>query len=146
MGNVASVPPVLKTLDLYNSITSLGGHHAGRGNILCQTLYVMEVWHMVTQFLVAVAYLFLDPELPVSEYGTWETILEGFRDIAFTSGWTRIIGHGIFINLLDELTLTSPGNASGGTSPASRQSGDSNDSVDSPLMEMQDLVLHNAAL
>lgn len=107
LGNVVSVPPVLRTLDKYNSVTSLGGHHAGRGNILCQTLYVVEVWHMVTQLLVAIGHFFLDPNLPLSQYGVWDTTLQGFRQIAFSSGWTRIIAHAVFINLLDELVLTS---------------------------------------
>jgi len=60
LGNVVTGPPVLKTLQMYNSLTSIGGHHAGRGSILCQTLVVVEWWQMMTQLLCAIGFALLD--------------------------------------------------------------------------------------
>lgn len=105
--NVVTGPPVLRTLKMYNSATSLGDH-AGRGTILCQTLVVIEWWHMLTQLLCAIGYAALDRNKAVSEYTLLDVVLKGFHDIAFSSIWTRVMAHAIFINLLDELYLTSP--------------------------------------
>jgi len=106
LGTVVTGPPVLKTLKMYNSLTTVGGQHAGRGNILCQTLYVTEVWCMIAQILCAVGYAFQDPTKPKNEYTALDCVLAGFRDIAFVSGWTRVLIHSIFVNLLDELSMT----------------------------------------
>lgn len=56
LANVVTGPPVLSTLKQFNTVTSIGGHHAGRGSILCQTLVVVEWWHMITQLLCAVGF------------------------------------------------------------------------------------------
>ena len=84
LGNVISGFPVMRTLRTYNSVTSLGGHHAGRGNILCQTLLVVEIWFMLTQFLCAIGYAFNNNNKPMAEYSAWDSVLQGFQDFAFT--------------------------------------------------------------
>ncbi|KAL3934325.1 MAG: hypothetical protein SGBAC_009935 [Bacillariaceae sp.] len=114
LGNVVTGPPVLKTLKMYNSLTNVGSHHAGRGNILCQTLYVFEVWCMITEFLCAVGYGFGDHSKSKSDYTAWDSMLLGFRGISFFSFFTRVLVHSIFVNLLDELSLTSGSSAASG--------------------------------
>lgn len=118
LANVVTGPPVLKTLKQFNSVTSIGGHHAGRGSILCQTLVVVEWWHMITMLLCAIGFALLNTAKPSADYTLWETMLQAFRNFAFTSGWTRVLAHAIFINLLDELYLTSQTTSSGGVNGA----------------------------
>jgi len=107
LANALTGPPVLRTLKLYNSVTCIGnGPHAGRGSILCQILVIVEWWHMITQFLCSMGFALKASGRPPTT--VWEVMLEGFRDVAFTSGWVRVLVHAIFINLLDEISLTSP--------------------------------------
>lgn len=118
LGKVLTGPPVLKTLRTYNSVTTFGGNHAGRGNILCQTLVIIEWWHMLTQLLCAVGFALLDPTKDAMEYTLFDTALQGFRDIAFASGWTRVLAHAIFINLLEEVYLTTSSSTGDAESPS----------------------------
>lgn len=100
IANVVSVPPILATLNLYNSISTQGGHHNGRGTLIAQSLYVIECWFLITQLMSAVGYMF-------QQYGVvWnqtQHVLAAFRDVAFTSDWLRVLGHSVFFNLIDEL-------------------------------------------
>lgn len=144
LGNVITGPPVLRTLRLYNSLTSVGGYHTGRGNIACQTLVVVEYWHMITQGICAIAFALWDPNISHTQYSLYDTILQGCRDIAFTSGWTRVLVHAIFINLMDELVLlqSSSTSASSATSSTSTQDNDDSDleSQQTRKAEMTSLV------
>lgn len=106
LGNVISAPPILSTLKMYNSVTSIGGHHNGRGTVMAQTLVVAEYWYVATQLLCFVG-LALDRHNGDQDDTSWDYCLKAFRDIAFVSDWTRVCVHGIFINLLDELYLSS---------------------------------------
>lgn len=110
VGNIISGPPVLKTLTMYNSVTSVGGHHHGRGSIMSQTMMVAEYWYIITQFLCVLGLAF-DKHEPKENYTQWDYCLEAFRDIAFVSDWTRVCFHGVFINQLDEMYMTSASSA-----------------------------------
>jgi hypothetical protein len=102
LGNVCSGLPVLKTLGMYNSVTSVGGHHHGRGTIMSQTMVAVEYWYIVAQLLCVIGLAF-DKHEKVENYSQWDYCLEAFRDIAFVSDWTRVCFHGVFMNLLDEM-------------------------------------------
>jgi hypothetical protein len=108
VANIVSTPLIIQTIKLYNSVTSVGGHHHGRGTIMAQTLLVIEYWHLIIQLFSALGYA-LDPQgKDVENYSPWENCLKAFRDVAFVADWTRVLGHGIFLNLLDEMALVSP--------------------------------------
>ena len=49
IGNAISALPVLRTLKTYNSVTTRGGNHEGRGTILSQTLMTVERWYALVQ-------------------------------------------------------------------------------------------------
>jgi hypothetical protein len=112
LANVASGPPVLETLKVYNNLISVGGHHNGRGNMISQSLVVVEYWHIATQLLCAIGYA-LDRHSEVEAYTQWDYLLEAFRAISFVSDWTRVLAHAIFMNILDELFLTSISSSGG---------------------------------
>jgi len=108
LANVVSSPPVLRTLMLYNSVTSIGGlHHNGRGTLISQTLMTVEYWHIATQLLCFMGYA-MDRHIKVRDYAQIDHILLAFREVSFISDWTRVCAHAVFINLLDELFLSSP--------------------------------------
>ena len=115
LANILSTPAVLKTLGLFNTVTTRGGHHDGRGTIMSQTLMVVEYWHFVTQTLCAMGYAFDAHKEQVADYTQWDQCLAAFRSISFVSDWLRVCAHAIFINLLDEMFLSSsPTSDSGG--------------------------------
>eukprot|EP00797_Seminavis_robusta_P014023 Sro2137_g316070.1 n/a (300) ;mRNA; f:17065-17966 len=97
LGNIISAPPVLSTMAMYNSVTSVGGHHRGRGTIMAQTIVVAEYWYIITQSLCFLG-LALDKHSGEDDYSSWDYCLKAFRNIAFVSDWTRVCVHGIFIN------------------------------------------------
>ena len=108
LGNLVSAPPILHTMQMYNSLTSVGGlHHDGRGTISGQTLVIVEYWHVVTQLLCVLGFALDKHHASEEDYSQWDYCLKAFRDIAFVSDWTRVCVHGMFINLLDEMYLTS---------------------------------------
>jgi len=121
LGNVASSPPVLSTLTLFNSVTTprVGLHHDGRGTIISQTLAAVEYWFVATQLLCAVGFAFDRRVQDPAQWTQLDQLLESFRQIAFVSDWTRILAHSVFINQLDEMYLASSGgrrsSAGGGT-------------------------------
>lgn len=106
LASVVATPFVLQTLKLYNRVTTVGGHHASRGTLLCQTLATVEYWNFVIQLLSAVGFAFLN-EKDYHDYTQWDHLLHSFRDIGFVADWTRVAMHAIFLNLLDELYLSS---------------------------------------
>lgn len=118
LGNVISGPPVLRTLGMYNSVTSAGGHHHGRGSIMGQTMVVVEYWYIATQLLCVLGLAF-DKRVNEQAYTQWDYCLKAFREIAFVSDWTRVCFHGVFINLMDEMYLTSA-STSNPSSPSSQ--------------------------
>lgn len=105
LATVISTPPVLDTLKMFNSVTTRGGHHEGRGTVLSQSLMATEWWFAVTQLLCAIGYG-LEVSKDPSEYTLWDSILAAFRKIKFLSDWTRILVHAIFMNQLDEIYLS----------------------------------------
>lgn len=107
IGNAFSGPPVLRTLRLFNTVTTRGGHHDGRGTIMSQSLMVVEYWHLVAQILCALGYA-LDPHKDLANNTQWDHCLVAFRSISFVSDWLRVCAHAMFINLLDEMFLSSP--------------------------------------
>jgi hypothetical protein len=125
LANVASGPPVLETLKVYNTLISVGGHHNGRGNMISQSLVVVEYWHIATQLLCAIGYA-LDRHMEMDAYTQWDYLLEAFRAISFVSDWTRVLAHAIFMNILDELFLTGI-SSSGPPGPGNNNNDPSND-------------------
>ena len=116
LGNIVSTPSILQTMKMYNSLTSVGGHHEGRGTITGQTMVIVEYWHLITQLLCVIGFA-LDKRHTNNDgdNSQWDNCLKAFRDIAFVSDWTRVCVHGMFINLLDEMYLTSTSSSGGAT-------------------------------
>lgn len=104
--SLASIP-VLRTLRQYNSVTTVGLHINGRGNVLSQSLMLVEYWNIVIQILVAVGYAY-NRGIPEDEYNEWDEILLSFRSISFAADWTQVLMHAIFMNVLDELHSLNP--------------------------------------
>ena len=131
LGNVVSSPPVLDTLKVFNTVTTRGGHHSGRGSILSQSLAIVEYWFLTTQFLCAIGFA-LDRRLEdPSQETQLDLVLSAFREISFVSEWTRILGHSLFINQLDELFLSTPtGGASSHDAATAETTSDDGDDVD----------------
>lgn len=101
---------------MFNSVTTRGGHHSGRGTVLSQSLVATEWWFAITQLLCAIGHGW-ERSVAKSEYTIMDSILEAFRDLVFISDWTRILMHAIFMNQLDELYLSySPSGTNGGES------------------------------
>lgn len=116
LGNIVGTPSILQTMKMYNSLTSVGGlHHHGRGTITGQTMVIVEYWHLITQLLCVIGFALDRRHTNDADYSQWDNCLKAFRDIAFVSDWTRVCVHGMFINLLDEMYLTSS-SSSGSTS------------------------------
>lgn len=125
IGNAVSSPPVLTTLRMFNTVSTQGGHHDGRGNIMSQTLMVIEYWFIATQIACAIGFA-LDRRNDKTEYNQLDELLAGFREIAFVSDWLRVCGHAMFVNQLDELYLAS----SSGPSSGRTERGASGDDVE----------------
>lgn len=106
IANAISTPPVLRTLRLFNLVTTRGGHHDGRGTIISQSLAVVEYWHVAMQLLCALGYAF--DQHTTGNWSQLDHVLSSFRAISFVSDWMRVCAHAIFINQLDELFLISP--------------------------------------
>lgn len=103
---LASIP-VLRTLRQYNSVTTVGLRINGRGNILSQSLMMVEYWHLIVQLLGAVGYA-CNTGRPEDEHTAWDVILCSFRNIGFVADWTRVLSHAIFMNVLDEIYSLPP--------------------------------------
>ena len=106
LANAISGPPVLRTLKMFNGLTSIGGPQEGRGSLLAQSLVVVEYWHLVMQLLSFIGYA-MNRGGTGGGGGQWDACLQAFRGISFISDWTRVLAHAIFINILDEMQLTS---------------------------------------
>jgi hypothetical protein len=119
IGNAISSLPVISTLKVFNSVTTHGGVHGGRGTILSQSLMVVEYWNVVGQILCAIGFAF-DRHTKPDLYSQWDVLLDSFRDIAFVLDWTRILAHSLFINQLDELHLSQPPASSSNSNGSAR--------------------------
>ena len=73
-------------------------------------MVVCEYWYIITQLLCVLGLAF-HKHKGEENYTQWDYCLKAFRDIAFISDWTRVCFHGVFINLLDEMYLTSGSSA-----------------------------------
>lgn len=131
LGNAISSPPVVSTLKTFNSVTTRGGNHEGRGTILSQSLMAVEYWYVVVQVLGVIGFAMNRGK--VDETTQLDEFFSAFRQASFVLDWTRILAPALFINQLDELYLTSPqSNDSSGTASSSASAANGTDLV--PLM------------
>jgi hypothetical protein len=100
LANVASGPPVIRTLKSYNTFTTSQSH--GRGLVLAQTLCVIEYWHLFLQLASAAAYAFNRHE-SAAEETMLDLTMAAARSIAFAADWTRVLFHATFLNQLEEM-------------------------------------------
>lgn len=99
--------PVLKTLRLYASVTTLGGRQHGRGPILVQILMVIEYWYLTTSLLSFVGEAADDvhENLDQAEGRPIQILLQAIRHNQDNGvdDWTRLVLHSVFLNSIDEL-------------------------------------------
>lgn len=110
LGNLAeacSCLPILKTLKVYSSVTTVGGNQHGRGPVMTQILKVIEYWYLLTSILS-----FLGDAI---DGDTTDNDLENtnFVQLLFLAirqnqdngvdDWTRLVLHSVFLNSIDEL-------------------------------------------
>eukprot|EP01083_Nonionella_stella_P023756 65705_1 len=122
--NAISSIPVVQTLKTFNTVTTRGGNHEGRGSILSQTLMTVEYWYVAVQLMSAIGFAMNREK--VDETTQLDELWAAFREASFMLDWIRILSHAIFINQLDELYLTSPPHQS--------------DSKTQPTASSQDLI------
>ena len=109
IGNALSGVPVILTMRLYDSVVCADSVHRGRGNILSQTLVMVEYWHIMTQLLCAIGYAFYnydDNDVIIKNLPNPQmfSLLKAFKGIAFPSDWIRLFCHSIMLNRIDEIS------------------------------------------
>ena len=109
IGNALSGVPVILTMRLYDSVVSADSVHRARGNILSQTLVMVEYWHIMTQLLCAIGYAFNsydDNDVIIKNLPNPQifSLLNAFKSIAFPSDWIRLFCHSIMLNRIDEIS------------------------------------------
>lgn len=115
LGNAISSVPVVGTLRSFNSVSSRGGFHEGRGTILSQTLMTVEYWYICGQLLAVIGFAMnRGPTIGHDETTQLDELFSAFRKASFVLDWTRILAHAIFMNQLDELHLSSSPPSSNG--------------------------------
>lgn len=120
LGNAISSAPVVGTLKTFNSVTSRGGFHEGRGTILSQTLMTVEYWYITGQMLAVIGFA-MNRGSAISQDDTTQLdeLFSAFRKACFFLDWTRILAHAIFMNQLDELHLSSSPPSNSDNAPTS---------------------------
>ena len=113
LAEAISCYPVLKTLRLYTSVTTMGSSQTGlRGPVLTQMLTVSELWYLATSILSFVA------EGLDKTHGDLETAEGHFLQLLSIAvrqnqdngvdDWTRLLLHAVFLNSIDELHHVCP--------------------------------------
>jgi hypothetical protein len=92
-GDALSFPPVYKTLKLYGSTITPGGRYPRRGDMMFQTLYMVEWLTVVAALLSVVGYVYVKDPRP---------IFEGFRQVSGYAIMTRVLCHAMLMNSKDE--------------------------------------------
>jgi hypothetical protein len=92
-GDALSFPPVYKTLKLYGSIITPGGRYPRRGDMMFQTLYMVEWLTVIATLLSVVGYIYSKDSHP---------IFEGFRQVGAYAIMTRLLCHAMLMNSKDE--------------------------------------------
>ena len=100
LANVASSPPIIRTLKSHNTFVSAQSH--GRGFIIGQTLLTIEYWHIAVQLCCTFSYAF-NRHLPAEDQTGLDVWMQAARSAAFLADWTRVLAHAIFLNQMDEL-------------------------------------------
>jgi hypothetical protein len=92
-GDALSFLPVYKTLKLYGSIITPGGRYPRRGDMMFQTLYMVEWLTVIATLLSVVGYVHSKDSHP---------IFEAFRQIGAYAIMTRLLCHAMLMNSKDE--------------------------------------------
>jgi len=105
VANVISVYPVWKTLQVYNSVTMLGGPYPGRGTVLSQLVSHCEIFVLVINLADVCQQLVLASGYTKEDNENQDSLVMFLLAIKHSSGfaaWVRILCHSILLNVLDE--------------------------------------------
>jgi hypothetical protein len=116
LGDALSGPPVIRTVKLYSSITTVntnaGSNGRGRGFVMAQMILALEYWNLAVTLLSAMAY-FLDQKSHTTientnQFDSMEEVFAGLRTSGSYSTWTRVLAHGMLLNSIDEAQHFAP--------------------------------------
>lgn len=92
---------MISVLKIWNQVTTAQAH--GNGFVIGQTVLTIEYWHLALQLACALGYALNRHVTNPQDMTGWDTILEATRSVAFLAGWTRVLVHALFLNMLDEM-------------------------------------------
>lgn len=132
--------PTVNTIRIYNSVSNSGGQYPGRGTVLAQVVMIMEYCALVSS-LADVAL----KTMSIIEIAKWSSTIfaKSIYDGNTYAIWTRIMGHSILLNVLDESTFQQVGgeSQSSGSDVGKDDQGfvSSADGIDAAASELMDL-------
>lgn len=114
LADTLSFFPVMKTLKLYSQVTHCQTRYSGRGSVLSQMVYVAEYFALVMNGLDTSSKIFVFLGVLSSE--TLKSVeLKGMYGTNSYASYSRILCHGILLNVLDEAYIIGISSTSGGT-------------------------------
>lgn len=141
VADMLSFIPVMRTLQLYNSITTAQVRYPGRGSVLSQVVVVAEFYSLFANGCDVLSKAL--EILGVLDAITVDTtdLMQGIYLNVFYANYTRVLCHSVMLNVLDEAyTIGSSGAASAGCDDQDEE--DHNDASsmeqDGPIIEMVD--------
>ena len=137
IADMLSFIPVMRTLQLYNSITTAQVLYPGRGSVLSQIVVVAEYYSLVSNGCdVFVKSLQL---LGFLGTGINDTVfMRGIYMNIFYANYTRVLCHSIMLNVLDEAYTIGSSCAPTGSSEEAPRSESSAPHRDGPTFEVVD--------
>lgn len=140
IADMLSFIPVMRTLQLYNSVTTGQVRYPGRGSVLSQVVVIAECYAMVVNgcdvFSKALELFGLLDANTINKM----PMMQGLFMNIFYATYTRVLCHSIMLNVLDEAyTIGSSGRRggeenNGNSSAAANEDGER----DGPIIEMVD--------
>ena len=140
LAEAISCYPVLKTLRLYTSVTTVGSSQTGlRGPVLTQMLTVSECWYMTTSILSlladAIDNTHGDLDHAEGHFLRLLSIAVRQNQDNGVDDWSRLLLHAVFLNSIDELHHVSQPSSSD-QEPVSANTGNSWSHVEEASEEM----------
>lgn len=139
--------PVLKTLKLYASVTTVGGRQHRRGPVFIQILMILEYWYLATSILSFVGEAADNHKEPDHTDGQrLQLFLAAIRHNQDNGvdDWTRLMLHSVFLNSIDELQHFSSSASTNGNGHSSNTDSAEDDFFVNPVSNDQPLVLRRS--
>lgn len=102
VGDALSFIPIIRTMRMYNSITTVGGDYPGRGSVLSQLVVIVEYYNFLSQgadIFLKVLHIagIVDTAFIKSP------LIKGLMQHNHVAFYLRILCHSILLNTLDEM-------------------------------------------